>query len=444
MINFFKSLYLDQRFYLFIFVIAAFFLLSFWFSILFTMAILMALVLAVLLATDFVLLYGLKQGIEAKRKVAEKLSNGDENNVALFFQNNYAFKIRATAIDEIPFQFQKRDFLEKITLESKEEKTVNYILKPSSRGQYHFGNLNVYIASPLRMVIKRFIFDMGEMTAVYPSYLQMKKYEFIAMSSNLKSLGIKKIRKIGRTMEFEQIRKYVNGDDLRTVNWKATAKKGTFMVNQCQDEKSQSIYSLIDTGRVMKMPFGGLKLLDYAINATLAFSNIALRKNDRVGMFTFSKKVACLVKASNKRANLVKLNEALYRIHTDYSDTDYGLLYATIRRTIPQRSLLILYTNFEHISGLNRQLSYLKLIAKQHALVAVFFRNTELEVFSNQPAKNLQELYVNTIAGKLSYEKKRIVKELQNSGIYPVLTNPEELSVKVINKYLEFKSRGFV
>jgi uncharacterized protein (DUF58 family) len=418
--------------------------LSFWFRILFTIAILVSLTLGVLLLLDFFLLYRFKKGIIAKRKVADKLSNADENSIELYFKNNFPFKIHIIVIDEIPFQFQKRDFLEKSILEKEEEKTIKYNITPFTRGEYHFGDLNVYVSTPLKIIAKRFLFDNNRMTAVYPSYMQMKKYEFLAMSNRLSEFGIKKIRKIGHTMEFEQIKTYVNGDDVRTINWKSTAKKGAIMVNQYQDEKSQPIYSLIDIGRVMKMPFEELKLLDYAINSTLAFSNIALRKNDKVGMLTFSRKVENVVVASNKKTNLAILNEVLYKINTDYSDSDYGLLYGMIKRKVTQRSLLILYTNFEHISGLERQIPYLKLIAKQHVLLTVFFENTELEELISEDAENLETIYEKTIAQKFFYEKKLIVKELEKHGVYAILTKPKNLSVNVINKYLEFKSKGLI
>jgi len=444
MIKFIKSLYFHQLFYFYITVLSATFLLSFWFSILFTVATLLTFIFAIVLLIDLLLVFRSKNGIEAKRNVADKLSNSDENEIILEFQNNFPFKTYLTVIDEIPFQFQKRDFLEKLTLQKEEQRLLKYTVTPFERGEYHFGNLNLFVSSPLRIVAKRFQFDNEKMTAVYPSYIQMKKYEFLAMSNRLTEFGLKKIRKIGHTMEFEQIKKYVSGDDVRTINWKTTAKKGKLMVNQYQDEKSQPIYSLIDVGRVMKMPFEELKLLDYAINSTLAFSNIALRKNDKVGMLTFSKQVENIVPASNKKTNLAVLNEVLYKIDTNYSDTDYGLLYGMIKRKITQRSLLILYTNFEHMSGLERQLPYLKSIAKQHLLITVFFENTELEELISEDAENLQAVYEKTIAQKFYYEKRLIVKELEKHGIYSILTKPKNLSVNVINKYLEFKSKGLI
>jgi len=272
----------------------------------------------------------------------------------------------------------------------------------------------------------------------------MKKYEFLAISNKLNTVGLKKIRRIGHTLEFEQIKNYVVGDDVRTINWKATAKKGELMLNQYQDEKSQPIYSIIDTGRVMKMPFNELKLLDYAINATLAFSNIALLKNDKAGMLTFSKSVNDLVLASNKKTNLSVINETLYNINTEYTDSDFGILYGTIKRKINQRSLLILYTNFEHVSSLKRQMPFLLALAKKHLLITVFFENIELDEMIHNEAKDLQEVYYKTIAEKFSYDKRLIVKELESRGVNAILTKPEELSINVINKYLEFKSKGLI
>ena len=444
MIQFIRSLYFHQRFYAYISLISAGFLLSFWWDFMWSFATIISLIFSVLLILDIVLLYRFSEAIKAGRLLSDKLSNSDKNEIVLELSNLYPFDTFIRLIDELPFQFQVRDFAKKIHLKKGEKKQISYTVKPNERGVYEFGNMNVYVSSRLKMISRRYLFDNKQEVAVYPSYMQMKKYEFLAFHNNLTEFGLKKIRRIGHTMEFEQIKNYVVGDDVRTINWKATAKKGDLMVNQYQDEKSQPIYSMIDIGRVMKMPFNGLKLLDYSINSSLAFSNIALLKNDKAGMLTFSKKVENRVVASNKKTNLSLINEVLYKIDTDFSDSDFGLLYATVKRTINQRSFLILYTNFEHISALKRQLPYLKALAKKHLLLVVFFENTELDELIKENAEDLQSVYNKAIAQKFSYDKKLMVKELNNNGIYAILTKPEELSVNVINKYLQFKSKGLI
>ena len=439
-----RNIYIHQRFFVYISIISALFLVSYWFPIIYTLAWILVTIILVLFLSDIYILFSAKNGLNARRILTEKFSNSDENPVSITVKNNYRFNIEAKIIDELPNQFQKRDFEHIVNLKPVENYNFEYEVTPVERGEYHFGNLNIYVSSPLKIIARRFQFQENEMVAVYPSYIQMKKYEFLAMSNRLTEFGLKKIRRIGHTLEFEQIKNYIAGDDVRTINWKATAKRSQLMVNQYQDEKSQPIYSIIDLGRVMKMPFEELKLLDYAINSALAFSNIALRKNDKAGLITFAKKVDTIVGASNKKTHLNTINDALYNITTKYTDADFGYLYAVIKRKITQRSLLILYTNFEHISSLKRQLPFLKAISKHHLLVVVFFENTELDSLIKENAEDLQTIYHKTIAEKFAYEKRLIVKELERNGIYGILTKPKNLTVNVINKYLEFKAKGFI
>jgi uncharacterized protein (DUF58 family) len=266
----------------------------------------------------------------------------------------------------------------------------------------------------------------------------------MAFSNQLFQYGFKKIRRIGHTMEFEQIKEYVAGDDIRTLNWKATAKRNSLMVNQFQDEKSQSVYMVIDKGRLMKMPFNRLSLLDYAINATLVLSNVILKKQDKAGVFSFSKKVENRVVAEKRSSQMQLILENLYNIKTDFFESDFSRLYVDIKKNLTQRSLVILYTNFETVDGLHRQLPYLKAIAKSHLLVVVFFNNTELEDLIQKKADTVQEIYDKVIAEKFAFEKRLIVNELKKYGIYSVLTDPENLTLDTINKYLEIKARGIL
>jgi len=276
---------------------------------------------------------------------------------------------------------------------------------------------------------------------VYPSFLQLRKYELLSQTTIQTEHGNKRMRKIGHSMEFEQIKEYVRGDDIRTINWKATARKGGLMVNNYTDEKSQQVYSIIDKGRLMKMPFNELTLLDYAINSTLVLSNVCLQKQDRVGLITFSNKMGSLLAAERKPIQKETLLQLLYNQETAFLESDYEMLYMQIRKRIKQRSLLILYTNFESLSGLRRQLNYLRSIARHHLLMVVFFENTELHQLSHLDAKNVEEVYIKTVAEKFEFEKRLIVKELQKHGILAVLTAPEQLTVNAVNKYLELKAR---
>ncbi|TCN57488.1 DUF58 domain-containing protein [Flavobacterium circumlabens] len=442
--KFIKSLYLNNFFFYVLLGIIGMFVCAFIFPNLYNGVWFVVLGLSTFLLLDILLLYLAKTGIEATRNTPEKLSNGDLNPIKIVLKNHYTFSVSVKIIDEIPFQFQVRDFKILKNIKASAQEDIKYDLRPTERGEYYFGNLNIYVSSPLKLISRRFTFDKDQMVPTYPSYIQLKKYDLFAFSNTLFQYGIKKIRRIGHTMEFEQIKEYVQGDDLRTLNWKATAKKNALMVNQFQDEKSQSVYLAIDKGRIMQMPFNGLSLLDYAINSTLVLSNIILKKQDKAGIFAFSKKVENRVFAEKRGSQMQKILETLYNIKTDFFESDYSRLYVDIKKNINQRSLIILYTNFETMDGLSRQLPYLKGIAKSHLLVVIFFSNTELNEIINKKTDTIQEVYDKVIAEKFMFEKRLIANELKKYGIHSILTQPENLTLDAINKYLEIKSRGIL
>lgn len=437
-----KSIYLKDRLYLVAAALVVLFVVGFFIPDWFQVALLCLVSLILLVTIDIVILYTNPQGVLASRQNLERLSNGDDNPVSLQLQNRYLFPVRLRVIDEIPIQFQMRDFDSRLTLGAGKSQEIQYSLRPVERGEYGFGAANVYAASPLGLISRRYRFSQDQAVPVYPSFLQMRKFELLAISNRLTEAGVKRIRKVGQNQEFEHIRKYVVGDDYRTINWRATARKNRLMVNQYQDEKSQQVYSMIDVGRVMKMPFEGLSLLDYAINSSLVISNIALHKQDKAGIMAFSDKLHLALPASGRSRQLEKIMQSLYNLKTQFLESDYARLYSVIKYRINKRSLLLLYTNFETLSALRRQLTYLRRINRDHVLVVIFFVNTELLKVIESEAKTTEEIYQKTVAEKLHYEKLQIVKELNKHGIYSVLTAPEDLSVNTINKYLELKSRG--
>lgn len=440
----YKTTYINNFFFYCFAGVITCFVFSFFFPSLYAASWYALLLLFLFTSIDFFILFISGTKIKANRILPEKLSNGDENEIKIKIQNQYNFKVEINIVDEIPFQFQVRDFNLHKKIGSQEKTSITYFLRPTERGEYVFGNLNVYVSSPLRFLAKRYIFDNEQMVPTYPSYLQLKKYDLMAFSNNLFQHGLKKIRRIGHTMEFEQIKEYVPGDDIRTINWKATAKKNALMINQFQDEKSQSVYMIIDKGRVMKMPFKGLSLLDYAINASLVLSNVILKKNDKAGIVAFSKKVENRVVAERRSNQMNLILENLYNVKTNYFESDFSRLYVDVKKHIKQRSLLVLYTNFETLDGLNRQLPYLKGMAKNHLLLVVFFKNTELQDLIHKKAENIQEVYDKVIAEKFDFEKRLIVNELRKYGIYALLTQPEDLTIDTINQYLEIKARGIL
>jgi len=438
---FYTNLFLTNRLFTGLGCCVVLFMFSFFFPWLGIIPELVFYTLTLLVFIDLLLLYRTAKGVFAKRHAPERLSNSDDNELGIYIENWYPFNINAGIIDEIPFQFQKRDIWFKTFLKPRQRKLINYVLRPTKRGEYEFGSIRVYVKSPLGLISRRYNFKQAETLPVYPSFLQMRKYELMAISNHLTDIGVKKIRRLGHSLEFEQVKNYVQGDDYRTINWKATARHGDLMTNAYTDEKSQHVYCVIEKSRAMKMPFDGLSLLDYAINASLVLSKVALLKEDKAGLITIAEKIGAVIPADRRPTQINKILEVLYKEKTRYLEANMELLYAAIRNVIKQRSLVIFFTNYESTSALQRQLPFLKRIAKFHLLLVVFFENTELKKVSETTADDVEGIYIKTIAEKFAYDKKLIVKELAKNNIQSILSTPQNLTVNTINRYLEIKAK---
>jgi len=417
------------------------FLASFFYPQLFEPAQTVFFIFLLLIITDIMFLFAFKGRPVAKRLIAERMSNGDKNPITLQIKNSYPFTIRLKVIDELPQQFQSRNSFSEIIFKAGEEKKINLFLRPVERGEYNFGNIIMYASSLLGFLSRRFIADTTQMVPVYPSFFQMRKYDLIARDAQTNETGTKKLRKLGLSLEFEHVKEYTTGDDIRIINWKASARKGGLMVNNYLDERSQQVFCIVDKGRLMKMPFNKLSLLDYSINASLVMCNVSLRRHDRFGLITFAEKIGTILPADKKATQLQEVLQILYNQTTRFLESDFEMLYKQVRANIRHRSLLILFTNFESFGGMQRQLPYLRMIAKYHLLLVVFFENTELKDLAERKAKDIEGVYIKTVAEKFIHEKKMIVKELQNHGILSILTTPENLTVNTVNKYLELKAR---
>ncbi|MFT3981730.1 MAG: DUF58 domain-containing protein [Ferruginibacter sp.] len=422
----------------------ALFVFAFVFKPMLSIAFLYLMVWGFAILLDYVMLFFTSRPPKARRIIANRLSNGDKNEVMIEVNTYYSFASMVTVVDELPEQFQERKFRIKRKIPAKAQKSFGYQLTPTQRGEYRFGQLHLFFTTAIGLLSRRFSMPLEQTVSVYPSFVQMKKYQLVSQTAYMHEQGSQRLRKIGQSMEFEQIKEYVIGDDIRTLNWKATARRGQLMVNNYVDEKSQQVYCIVDKGRLMKMPFNGLSLLDYAINAVLALSNVCLQKQDRIGLMGFSTKLSTLIAADRKPVQRENILEALYKEQTAFQESDYEMLYMQVRHKIKQRSLLVLFTNFESLTGLKRQLGYLRSIARHHLLMVVFFENTELNKLAHADAYSVEDVYLKTVAEKLVFEKKLVVKELQKYGILSVLAKPEELTISAINKYLELKARQAV
>lgn len=441
---FFKSFFLNARFFLIGGVIIFILILSYPFEILLPVALTSLLMFLLLVVSDTLMVFGPRVSLQASRSVSKILSLGDDNPVTITLRNNSSLTLHVTILDELPEQFQVRNFRYKRRLFPGQPGEFVYPLKPVTRGEYFFGDLHCFITTRLGLVKRRITFPLGIMIPVYPSIIQMKRFELKSFVRTSLEYGVKRMQRIGHSYEFEHIKHYVAGDDFRSINWKATGRRAQLMVNQYEDEKSQQVYCLIDKSRIMHMPFEGLSLLDYSVNASLVISNIVLQKQDKAGLVTFSDRIGTAIKAERSKQQLKEILEALYNEEELPVEANYELMYVGARRFIKGRSLIFLFTNFESEYALQRVIPQLRNLNRQHLLVVVFFENTEISDFTRKPTSTLEDIYAQITAEEHLFQKMQLVQQLKQYGIMSILTKPEHLTVNTINKYLELKSRGLI
>jgi len=439
----FKGLYLSYGFFLVLLLLAITFAAGFAWPIVFIVAQgALALVLAIMFLEIFVL-FVKKRPVTGSRHVITPLSMGDENKVTIRVTNKFPFPVRILVYDNAPIQLQLRNLHFSDFCGSQVTKEFSYRIRPTERGEFHFHDIHAFVSVLTHFIQRRVIIQQKQMAGSYPSIIQMKKYE-LRVFAKTAITGIKKIRRLGHNNEFEQIKNYVQGDDLRKINWKATSRKNELMVNQYQDERAQNVYMILDKSRSMRMPFNELTLLDHSINSTLAFANVCIRKGDKVGMITFSDKLGSKIAADRTSRHMTRIMELLYRQKTRFLEANFEMLFQTIRNHVKGRSLLMLFTNIESEYSMKRILPLLRRINQLHVLVVIFFENTEVEKTAQMKPKHVRDIYLKTFAEKYAMDKKKISFELRKHGIQTILTKPENLTIDTINKYIELKAKGVI
>ncbi len=418
------------------------FILAYTFPVLFSLAKIALAILFLIVLIEWISLIRLTRQYTIVRTVPDTLSLHDVQEINYTIINGSPRRLKIDIVDELPDQIQERNFEKGWIVKAGNEETLTYQIRPTERGEYNFGNVYGFVSFSFPgFVTLRSKKDYPKSISVIPSILQMKKYELMTMASTATQAGIRRIRRVGENDEFEHIRAYTQGDNIKSINWKATSRRNEIMVNQYQDTRSQQVYCIIDKGRSMRQPFDGLTLLDYSINSSLVISNIVLKKFDKIGLVSFSHIFGNFLKASNKGTQLHRIAEHLYNEKTDFKESNLSLLHQTIRRRISQRSILFLFTNFENSYDMERSLAYLKAINRRHLLIVIFFENTALRAASESAAKSSSDIYTQTFARSTLVEKKVMARRLNKLGIQSILTSPAKLSVHVINKYLEIKAK---
>jgi uncharacterized protein (DUF58 family) len=384
---------------------------------------------------------------EVKRDNDTKLSLGADNPIflkILALPARLPAPLALVVRDEPPDEYDISQRILDGTLKSNETLSLRYTVMPHKRGDYAFGKTTLRWPGPLGLIIKQHTFATEAAVKVYPNLLEVRKYELLARSGRLQELGLRKARVFGRGTEFERLREYTPDDEYRQISWKATARRGKPIAIQYQTERSQTVITLLDAGRLMRAPVGALAKLDYAINTTLLLGYVAGLRGDHLGNLAFADDIISYLPPKTGRAQFHRLLEMLYNIQSQPTVPDYQRAIAYLKTKRAKRALVVLFTDLAASSNLDELVSTMASLRPRHLPMVVTMNDPGVLKLANQPAKNSAAVYERTLAEQLLDERRLVLDKLERRGVLTLDVPASQLTTAVINRYLALKARGLL
>jgi uncharacterized protein (DUF58 family) len=386
-------------------------------------------ILLALAAADWLLFPDLR-ALTVVREVGEKLSLGGENPVLLTVRNGCQQPVRLELRDTPPVEFGN-DLAEQIytfVLTPGERRMVAYDLKPSARGDYYFGDIALRVHGRLGMLNQLRQIPAPAAVKVYPNLAEAARFSLMARKGRLQQVGIRQARLQGAGREFESLRDYMPDDEMRRIDWKATARRGKLVARQYEVERSQTILLV-------------LPKLDYAINAALLLAYVASLTEDRIGLLVFSDRIHTYLPPKRGRSQVYAILDALYNVQATLAEPDYRGAFAYLQTRWRRRSLLVCFTDLWDPDSSRQTIAELVSQQPRHLTVAVTLLDTRVLRVAEQPIDTVPHVYEKSVALQVLEDRRRATGALTQRGVLVVDSPAEKLSAELVNRYLEVKER---
>lgn len=379
--------------------------------------------------------------VQVLRRISPRLSLGAEETVELVVRNYGRYTTYFLLRDTLPPGWEQQGLPAGVLLKPGQETTVTYRVSPPARGRFRFGDVYVRAEHPPGLAITQLRIPLPEEVRVYPDMRGLERYELLARKARLEDIGIHRSRLAGRGTEFERIRDYTPDDEYRQIDWKATARRQRPMTRVYEVERSQNVLLVVDAGRMMAGRVGKLSKLDYAINAALMLAYVAMRSGDKVGLLVVSDDVDAYVPLGRGSVQLKQCTEVLYGVEPRLCHVDYRGALQQIATRCKRRSLVVFFTDLVDEETSEELVTYMRLLRPVHLPLCVTLQDTQLVGAARREIETADQMYERSVALDLLGERRKIVDRLHKLGALVLDTPAEELSVNVVNRYLELKAR---
>ncbi len=381
------------------------------------------------------------RSIQITREVPKVLCVGVKNSVHLHASNRSRRPMTVELHDTVPQPGSAYGLPMRMELEPWKELSGTYQFQPGQRGRFQFGDLYLRYPSRLRLWTLHERRHRPDPIKVYPDIRAVSGFDLLATRNLLDQMGLKLWRLRGRGGEFERLRGYRRGDELRQVDWKATAKVGELISREYTVERNQNILLMLDCGASMRNESEGVSNLERALNAAIILSYIALGQGDNVALLAFSDRIERALAPVRGKPAIQKIIRLCFDLQPSYQTSDYGLAFEEVFRRQRKRALVVFVTHTLDEQHLDTVTRYLRPLASPHLVLCIFLKDTALTELAHRVPESDVEAFHTGAAAELLEAQNRMVARLRESGILVLQTLPSQLTSSLINQYLDLKAR---
>jgi uncharacterized protein (DUF58 family) len=381
--------------------------------------------------------------LTAARRAPARVSLGARAEVEIRLDSRAARRVRVRVTDDLPPILRREGpDVADVWVTARREERVTYAVSTVRRGDGFFGDVHLRIAGPLGLAWVQRRVMRTDAVRVVPGVLEVKRYRLLGMRNRLREAGFRSVRQRGEGGAFESLREYVRGDDPRTLDWKASARRSSLIVRQYELERRQNVMLVIDAGRLMTQKVEDRERLDYALTAALLLADVARVHDDAVGLLVFSDKVEAFIPPA--RNSVSRLAEAMGEVHARMVEPNYPAAFTYLSRQVRKRSLLVLFTDIIDPLASAAVVSQLSRAADRHLPLAVAIRNPDLEAAAALPPTDEAAVYRRAAAEELLQARAAALASMQRAGVLVADTRPGDAVPAVVNRYLDVKRRGML
>ena len=387
----------------------------------------------------------LPKGVRITREFSGRFAVGAETNVSINVQNAQPHAISLVIKDEYPPQMRLSGLRgSPMRVDAQTSAALVYGLTPPKRGRFEFGQIAVRFLSRLNLVWCETRVGEAVAVKVYPNMRRAREAELKALGARSLVASHRKTSWRGEGREFESLRDYVRGDELRHISWSATARRGKLTTRQYQIERDQTILIAIDGGRLMTARIEQETKLDSAVHAALALMSAAARAGDNAGLLVFGRKIKSFLPPGRGHEHMDAALEALYAVEPEMIEPSYSRAFEFIAANSKRRSLVILLTDLVDEEGSKELLTSLRLLRPRHLPLVVTIADRDLKAVVSSAPANVRELFTQSVAEEIMYLRETALRLVESQGGLALDVTAAALAPALLEKYLQVKERGLL